>query len=194
MPTPAPPAILRPATPADSPSWLRCRVLSFLDSAYFDDVLRAKPATPHPGLDLVAVDAGGEVVGIMAASLDGGLATIDTVAVHPAHRRRGLAAALLTRVRAEARRLGAETLDAWTRDDPGTLAWYRAQGFTEGEHYLHVYADHYHDAAEPGRAVRPGRERLAPVKVFAHAPLSEEARLRAEFGRVHVCRRFRTSP
>ncbi|GGT05026.1 hypothetical protein GCM10010156_73420 [Planobispora rosea] len=55
--------------------------------------------------------------------------------------------------------LGALTLDAWTRDDPGTLRWYRTNGFAESEHYLHVYANHYTEPGEPVRAIgerRPG--------------------------------------
>jgi hypothetical protein len=35
-------------------------------------------------------------------------------------------------------KLGMVTLDAWTRDLPGTLRWYRAMGFIESDHYLHV--------------------------------------------------------
>jgi hypothetical protein len=85
--------------------------------------------------------------------------------------------------------LGARTLDAWTREDPDTLRWYQAQGFVESEHYLHVYADYYTDPGEPDRAVvrRPG---LRPIKLFLHAPITQEDAMRKQFRRVHVCRRF----
>lgn len=69
------------------------------------------------------------------------------------------------------------------------MGWYRARGMSEDSHYLHVYADSYTDAGEPGEAVeaRPG---LTPVRVFLHAALEREAEMRARFRRVHVCRRF----
>ena len=184
---------LREYTPADEVSWLRCRVLSFLGTAYYDDVDRAKPPIPAPGLELVAVDGSGAVVAIMDTAVDAGgtaLATMDTVAVHPDHQHRGLGRALLRRTRAEVRERGARTLDAWTRDDPGTLAWYRAMGFTESDHYLHVYAHQYTAPGEPDRAILTPRPGLRLMGAFLHAELADEARLRAEFSRVHVCRRF----
>ncbi|NUT46496.1 MAG: GNAT family N-acetyltransferase [Saccharothrix sp.] len=170
----------------DEPSWLRCRVLAFLDTAMYDSVFAAKPAVS--GAELVAVD-GGVVVGILDLAFDGALATIETVAVHPDHRYRGIGGALLARARSRAAGLGATTLDAWTRDDPPTLRWYRAMGFSESEHYVHVIADHHTSADEPGRAALP-RPGLRLAKAFLHADLADEERLRGEFARVHVCRRF----
>ncbi|MGW8846275.1 GNAT family N-acetyltransferase [Streptomyces xiamenensis] len=181
---------IRVFTPADETSWLHCRVLAFLRTSYFDDVARAKPTTAAHGLDLVAADAAGNVVGIMDSSIEGDLATMDTAAVHPDHQRSGLARELLERTRDQARSLGATTLDAWTRDDPETLSWYRAMGFGESDHYLHIYASHDSDPAEPTRALTEARPGLRPLMVFAHAQLSDEERLREEFARVHVCRRF----
>ena len=181
---------VREYEPADEKSWLRCRVLGFLDTAYFDDVWQAKPRIPAPGFELVAADENGDIAGIMDVEIDGGLATIETVAVHPDHRRRGLGRVLLARASARLVGSSATTLDAWTRDDPDTLAWYRAMGFAESDHYLHVYANHYTDSGEPERAVRTPRPGLKPMMLFLHAKLAEEQRMREEFARVHVCRRF----
>ncbi len=181
---------IREYTAADQPAWLRCRVLSFLDTAYFDDVRQTKPRIDAPGFELVAVDEGAGVVGIMDVGVEDTLATIDTVAVHPGHQREGLGRALLAEARSRARLLNAVTLDAWTRDDPDTLRWYRAMGFTESDHYLHVHANYYTDPGEPDRAIGSRRPGLRPVMAFLHADLAEEQRLRREFGRVHVCRRF----
>ena len=181
---------IREYTPADETSWVRCRVLAFLDTAFYDSVVPSKRAMGLPGLELVVVDEAGSVVAIMDTGIEGELATIDTVAVHPDHRRRGLGRQLLARTREWAREVGATTLDAWTRDDADTLAWYRSQGFAESDHYLHVYAFHYTDPAEPGRAIAVPRAGLRPMLVFGHAPRADEERLRSEFARVHVDRRF----
>lgn len=181
---------VREYTSADEASWLRCRVLSFLNSAYFDDVLRAKPEIPAPGFALVAAEEDGTVTGIMDVSVAGELATIDTVAVHPDHQHQGIGRALLSETRARVRAVGVPTLDAWTRDDPEALAWFRASGFAESDHYLHVYANGYTEAGEPDRAIAQRRPGLRPVAVFLHASLRDEQLLRGQFARVHVCRRF----
>ena len=190
--TTAPGFAIRDYTPTDEQSWLRCRVLSFLNTPYFDDVLTSKTPIAAPGFELVALDAGGTVVGIMDVAVEDGLATIDTVAVHPDHQRRGIGTALLARARVRAAALGAAVLDAWTRDQEETLAWYRACGFAESSHYLHVYADRRAGADEPDRATAGRRPGLRPMALFLHAGLQHEAELRAEFARVHVCRRFST--
>ena len=186
---------VRDYRPGDEQAWLRCRVLAFLGTAYFDDVCTSKPV-PRRGAALVAVDddaASGErgpsIAGVLDLSVDGSLATIDTIAVHPDFRGAGIGTALFEQARIRAAALGAVTIDAWTRDDEQTLAWYGARGFAESEHYLHVYADYYVSAAEPPAAVR-ARPGLQPMKVFLHAPLAREAEMRRTFRRVHVCRRF----
>ena len=92
---------IREYKPADESSWLRCRVLSFLDTSYYDDVARAKPEIPAPGMELVAVDQRETVLGIMDISIDGELATIDTVAVHPDHQHDGIGRSLLLYARSE---------------------------------------------------------------------------------------------
>jgi N-acetylglutamate synthase-like GNAT family acetyltransferase len=73
----------------DEAAWLRCRVLAFLGTAYFDDVMTTKP---RAGLvaELVA-EADGCIAGVLDLALDGELATIDTIAVHPDHQRAALA-------------------------------------------------------------------------------------------------------
>lgn len=181
--------VIRDYAAGDEAEWLRCRVLAFLGTSYFDSVERRKPAIPEPGFSLVAV-SGGAVVGLMDVEVEGAEATIESVAVHPDRRSEGIARTLLEDALGRLSRLGVETLDAWTRDDAEVLAWYRAMGFSEGDHYLHVYADLYAEQGEPDRAIGSRRDGLRPVKVFLHAAMADEERLREQFSRVHVCRRF----
>lgn len=186
--------VVREYRPADESSWLRCRVLAFMHTAYFDDVLRAKPEVATPGFALVVASDDGLIAGVMDVSVADQLATIDTVAVHPDHQRHGIGRALFTEALTRVRALGVPTLDAWTRDDPSTLDWYRAMGFAESDHYLHVYANYYTEATEPDRAIGQRRPGLRPIAVFLHAKLGDEQTLREQFARIHVCRRFALEP
>ena len=175
---------LRDYTPADETSWLRCRVLAFLDTTYYDDVVTAKPRR-ETGLELVAID-GDQVIGLLDASVSGTESTIETIAVHPDHRRLGVASGLLAEMCARLRSRGVRQVDAWTRDDEGTLAWYRAEGFVQVMRYLHVYASDAEEAA----SVFGGRTELTPRAGFFHAGVEHEDVLRRQFRRVYSCRRF----
>lgn len=166
---------------ADETSWLRCRVLGFLGTSYFDDVVTAKP---RDDLELVAVD-GGAVVGVLDISVPGAEATIDTIVVHPDHQGRGIATALLGEAVRRLVLCGVQTLDAWTRDDEPALKWYARNGFVETTRYLHVYAN----GDEVGTVVS-ARHGLVPARAFLHGRIEREAEMRQRFERVHVCRRL----
>jgi ribosomal protein S18 acetylase RimI-like enzyme len=176
--------IVREYAAADETQWLRCRVLAFLDTNYFDDVVTAKPRR-EAGLELVAA-AGDEVIGLLDASVVGREATIETIAIHPDHRRLGVGRRLLAEISDRLLSRGVGQLDAWTRDDPGTLAWYRAQGFEQKIRYLHVYASTPAEAA----SVFDSPMNLTPWAGFFHAWVDQENDLRAQFRRVHSCRQF----
>jgi ribosomal protein S18 acetylase RimI-like enzyme len=175
---------MRPYRPADETSWLRCRVLAFLSTAYYDDVLVEKPSLPG-GVELVAVD-GGDVVGLLDVGVHGFSATIESIAVHPDRAREGIGTALLERALEELRGRGGRWLEAWTRDDEPANRWYRRKGFGEAERYLHVYARGREEIARAAISAPPG---LVPVHAFLHlGDLDREEEMRERFGRVYVCR------
>lgn len=165
-------------------------MLSFLTSTYFDDVVTTKPTIKAPGFELVAINTDDAVVGLMDVTISDMVGTIDNLAVHPEHQQRGIARSLLAHAITRAHAQSLTELSAWTRDDPGTLHWYRTMGFTDTDHYLHVFADHNADPAEPDRAVDAMLPGLQLMSAFLHAELAHEKQLRRRFTRVHVCRRF----
>ena len=178
---------IRALTESDAVGWVRCRALSFLGSAYFDDVRQAPTTFENPAIRLVAIsnppmDA---VVGLIDVELVDQLATIDSIAVHPDHQGSGIATALLAGVRAELPPHITE-LDAWTREDPPANAWYQAMGFAAEQHYLHVYKTW--DSETDEELAAPAGLRI--VGAFMHASLDDEDDLRRRFNRVHVCRRY----
>ncbi len=176
---------IRDYSPLDEQDWLRCRVLGFLPTAYFDDVLTKKPTYGGPAVEIVAASAGA-VVGIIDVAVADELATIETVAVHPDVARIGIGSLLLGEV---LRRLPSSVrdLDAWTRDDEPANKWYLSNGFREKFRYLHVYAKGDH---EPRTAIVETSHGLTPVAAFFHADISRENELRGTFSRVHVCRQY----
>jgi ribosomal protein S18 acetylase RimI-like enzyme len=177
---------------ADEQGWVRCRVLGFLDSAFFDDVRREKEHYAGPAIELVAV-AGDLVVGLLDLEVEpapGVLWDTDArggviwhVAVHPDHRRCGIGSALVDRAFVLARDAGLEVVQAWTRDDPWVHAWYEACGFKKRYAYLHVYLQ----SDEVRGEVTLQTEGLKPVLAFAHytggPPGADE--LRRRFQRTH---------
>lgn len=173
---------VRAYRPNDEPAWLRCRLLSFFDSDYFDDVKVAKTVLEPAGVELVA-EHDGTLVGLIDIEVDGAEATIDSIAVLPESRRLGIASRLLDAA-LTALPADVETLDAWTRESEPANAWYLARGFVEQYRYLHVYRG-------DGDPELPKPDGLsAPVHAFLHAPIEREAELRARFRRVHVCRQY----
>jgi ribosomal protein S18 acetylase RimI-like enzyme len=178
---------IRPYEPADEAGWLRCRLLSFFGSAFFDDVARVKEHYENPAIELVADDAG-ELVGLLdlecetdaLAERPGRGGMIWHLAVHPDHQRQGIASALLDEAERRARERGLERLEAWTRDDAHVQRWYESHGFALIDGYLHVYLERDDLRALDGHV---GELRL--VKAFAHYTGDRPDEIRQRFTRVH---------
>src|SRR5690606_25497830 len=115
--------IIRPYRAEDEQQWLRCRVLSFLDTAYYDNVLQEKEKYDHEAIELVA-NIGNQIVGLIDIELEEKSGSICSnpqlisgmiwhVAVHPDFRRRGIARYLLSHCIQIARTLGIQRFEAW---------------------------------------------------------------------------------
>ena len=179
---------VRSYEPADEVGWVRCRVLSFLGSAFYDAVEREKERYAHPAIELVADD--GVIVGLLDLEVElepgvlgdrpgrGGM--IWHLAVHPDHQRQGIASALLEEAERRARERGLVRLEAWTRDDAHVQRWYEHHGFVLIDGYLYVYLERDDLRALDGQL---GELRL--VKAFAHYNGDRPDEIRQRYGRVH---------
>lgn len=186
MPSPSTPFAVRPYQPSDESGWLRCRVLSFLGTQYYDDVKPRRTVLTDPSIALVAATSANAIIGILDVEIDGVSATIDTIATHPDHQGAGVATALLHEALRSLDFGNVATLDAWTREDIAANRWYQRHGFTERYRYLHVHLSDGDD--ETGFATPGGLS--TPVSVFAHAKIEDEALMRSRFHRVYVCRQY----
>lgn len=194
---------VRPFAPEDETSWVRCRVLSFLDSPYYDNVLTSKERYDNPAVELVA-EVDGTVVGLLDVEYEREPGTvaykaesdprtdlgavIHHVAVHPDFRRQGVAARLLEEAVRELRRLGIGFVEAWTRVPGEAVHWYEAQGFRSIYHYLHVYLNGVGDHKGVVESQVP---RLVPVYTFAHYGGPDREAVKRRFERVYECHLFR---
>lgn len=195
--------VVRPYRESDECEWLRCSVLSFLDTAYFDSVYRRKPRYDHPAIELVA-EINGVIVGVIDVECEESPGSVCTgcagqdsstlggmiwhLAVHPDFQRRGIGGCLLREARRRAAERGIRCFEAWTRDDCEALRWYESHGFEWVTSYLHVYLQGKVELEEAIRSDVPG---LKPVAVFAHYSGADRDWVRGRFERVHDCNCFR---
>lgn len=186
--------IIREYQPDDEKSWIRCRTLSFLDTAYFDDVMNKKETYNHPSIELVAEDDG-KIIGLLDIEYetkeksvctrgDGLGGMIWHLATHPDYQRQGIGTQLLEKVEEIGREMSLNYLEAWTRDDDWVCSWYEKNGFKKDYSYLHVYAtgDELDEMVE---TVKPG---FHFVKTFVHYTGDEWDLVQSNFQRVHECR------
>lgn len=169
----------------DAKSWLRCRLLSFFATQYYDDVVTERTVFDNASIRIVA-EVNGQLVGLLDVEIFGSTATIDVIAVHPDHQRHGIATGLLQAVATELGTRKVSSLDAWTREDVPANEWYRRSGFTEEFRYVHIHKTGRDDA--DGFQTPQGLSH--PLTAFMHAPIELEPMMRARFRRVYVCRQY----
>ncbi|WP_231688000.1 GNAT family N-acetyltransferase [Bacillus sp. FJAT-18017] len=177
----------------DEVGWVRCRTLSFLDTAYYDNVLKEKEKYENPAIELVAVIEN-NIVGLLDIEYEiqegkvctrgkgvGGM--IWHIAVHPDFRRRGIGKKLLFRAEEISKEAGLNYLEAWTRDDEWVNRWYDTNDFDKQESYLQVFID----GAELKGVIKSNIPKLYPVLTFAHYVGEDGDEIKKKYKRTHEC-------
>ncbi|WP_404932077.1 MULTISPECIES: GNAT family N-acetyltransferase [Priestia] len=179
----------------DETGWVRCRVLAFLDTAYFDNVLTSKEQYGNLAVELVAIE-NNQVVGLIDIECEMQAGTICSekgtnlggmvwhIAVHPDFRRKGIAYQLLCEAENRVRKLGINYLEAWTRDDNWVNKWYLKNRFEIKTSYLHVFLE---SSKEIKEAIHSSVQGLCLIQAFAHYTGTEKEKLMSEYKRVHEC-------
>jgi ribosomal protein S18 acetylase RimI-like enzyme len=121
---------LRPGRPDDVPA-----LLAFWRRAEASVLTTESPADLEGLLDrdpevLLLAESAGEIVGSLITGWDGWRGTFYRLAVDPAHRRHGLATALVGAGEERLRALGARRLNAIVEsDEPDAMAFWAAAGY-----------------------------------------------------------------
>ena len=184
--------IIREYTEKDEQGWLRCRVLSFLNTAYFDNVLREKETYENPAIELVAI-IDDQVVGLIDIEYEVEPKSVCTVkdslggmiwhiAVHPDYQRRGIGEKLLEAATLEAKKQQLAYLEAWTRDDKWVQSWYEKMSFKETYAYYHLFFEENEMKLVPLEKI----QKFYPVTMFAHYD-GEDLGVYQELKRKHQC-------
>lgn len=133
----------------DEIQWIKCRLLSFLDTSYFDDIQREKGKYENPSICLVAEDKG-NVVGFIDVEYENNIgdvcylegdrgATIWHLGVLPEYRNKGVATQLYINAKNLLLKHNICRIEVWTQDDIEANEWYRKQGFVMKEAYLNAF-------------------------------------------------------
>lgn len=135
----------------DEKKWLLARHWSFLDSSYFDDVLKSKENYSNPSISLVA-EVDGEIVGFIDVEYEKNIGdvcyNIDTLGaviwhlgVVPEHRGKGIASKLLYKVISILKDNNISHIEAWTQNDELSMAWYMKNNFKIEHSYVNAFID-----------------------------------------------------
>ncbi|AJI22442.1 GNAT family N-acetyltransferase [Priestia megaterium] len=182
----------------DESSWVRCRVLSFLDTAYFDDVLKEKNKYRGSSIELVAVE-NEQIIGLIDIEYENKEGTIFSnneqglggmiwhIAVHPDFRRLGIGSKLLHVAQEKLIILGINYLEAWTRDDEWVHKWYRQNEFRVCESYFHVFID---TKKQLNEIIHCSAGNIYPIQLFAHYTGTNKEQIKRDYKRVHECFRY----
>lgn len=185
--------IIRDYEVSDEAGWVRCRVLSFLQTAYFDNVLTEKERYDNPAIELVA-EIDGQIVGLIDVEYETEELTVCSrgaglggmiwhIAVHPDYYRQGIGEALLKEAENRAKKLGLNRFEAWTRDDQWVQNWYEKMNFKNTDSYYHVYFE----GEQIDEVVDSKIPKLYFVNGFAHYTGNDIEQIKKEDTRIHEC-------
>lgn len=131
---------VRPATPDDLDAVVTLEADNLGADAWSEHLLAEGLTGRLPTIHYLVAEVDGAVVGHAVTSLAGDIAELQRISVTPAHRRTGVASALLDA--SVALSLGADRMLLEVRaDNTDALAFYAARGFVEVDRRARYYKD-----------------------------------------------------
>jgi len=133
---------VRPATPDDVPAVAALEAANLGPDAWSFGLVEEGVMGALPTIRYLVAEVDGEVVGHAVASIVADIAELQRIAVNPAHRRLGLATALLDVVLAAATAEGADRLLLEVREtNTGAIGFYAMHDFVEIDRRPRYYRD-----------------------------------------------------
>ena len=134
---------------ADEQGWLYCRLNSFFDSSYFNDIKCKKEVYAKPSICLVA-EENGQIVGILDMELDSEElscakeergAIVWHLGVLPQYRKKGVARVLWETAKSRMLEEGIHYCEIWTQEDTAANKFYQSAGFKieESQTWIRCY-------------------------------------------------------
>lgn len=129
--------IIRNYSQVDEKAWLYCRVVSFFDCSYNNDVKTQKDIYEHPSICLVAED-NNCIIGFIDVEIDSNDlscnngergAIIWHLGVLPEYRKQGVAKQLWLQVKEQLLQMGIHYCEVWTQQDIPANQFYISNGF-----------------------------------------------------------------
>lgn len=160
---------IRPALPSDLPAILEiersCPEAPHWTDASWLNALQSEPNSPIQRFALVAT-VPHVILGFAVAAWIAGVAELETIAVSPQARRKGVGRALLNSVMGGARIRGARSMELEVRaSSSGAQALYRLCGFAEQARRRAYYRDPVEDAVLMAAEL----QELVPVELSGEA-------------------------
>ena len=130
--------IIRNYKDTDERGWVQCRVLSFLDTSYYNDVKTKKEDYENPSICLVA-EENNRIIGLIDVELDSASlmtskdergAIIWNLAVLPEYRRQAVAFKLWEQMLSLLKLKDVMFCELWTQEDKPANEFYQSIGFT----------------------------------------------------------------
>ncbi|MEK5530408.1 hypothetical protein BK128_17485 [Viridibacillus sp. FSL H7-0596] len=130
--------------------WLRCRVLAYLHTSMYEDVVTSKPTFEgRNAIELIAIE-NGEVIGVLDMILDDesekttalgeGLgAFLQLIAVHPDHQHKGVGLKLYDEAVNRIKNSNISFIELYTRGDKPANNFYKKLGFEKRLEYYDVF-------------------------------------------------------
>lgn len=185
--------IIREYKDTDEIGWVRCRTLSFLNTAFFDNVLNKKESYENPAIELVA-ELNGQIVGLIDVEYEKEEKTVCSrgeglggmiwhIAIHPDCYRQGIGEKLLQEAEKQAINLGLNRFEAWTRDDWWVRNWYEKMLFNKVHSYYHIYFE----GKEMKNRIQSNIPNLQLVNSFTHYVGEEIEQFTTSNQRIHEC-------
>ena len=140
---------IRYYTPSDEDNWIKCYLSSYIESTYYDELVKVKPRYENQAVELIGLERN-EIVGILDIEIEeepGQLCfdennrsgIISIIGVIPEYRRRGVGTKLIKKsLKIIQDSYDINRLEIWVRDDPSTLNWLHNLGFKKVQQFYDV--------------------------------------------------------